>query len=82
MHPASRRWTPISVGIGGRAATFVDSGAIRPLLREAIHQLRLAGANPVLMTGDNRRAEAALGLVRGFAEVPPRKWAFRRPPWR
>ena len=72
--------TPIFVAIDGKAAgILVVADTIKPSGREAVRQLRAAGIEPVMMTGDNRRtAEAVakdLGIERVFAEVLPEQKA-------
>jgi Cu2+-exporting ATPase len=72
--------TPIFVAIDGKAAgILVVADTIKPSGREAVRQLRAAGIEPVMMTGDNRRtAEAVakdLGIERVLAEVLPEQKA-------
>jgi Cu2+-exporting ATPase len=68
--------TPIFVAVDGQPAGLLAiADAIKPSAREAVRQLRAAGIEVVMMTGDNRRtAEAVareLGIERVFAEVLP-----------
>jgi len=72
--------TPIFAAIDGKAAgILVVADTIKPSGREAVRQLRAAGIEPVMMTGDNRRtAEAVakdLGIERVLAEVLPEQKA-------
>ena len=72
--------TPIFVAIDGKAAgILVVADTIKLSGREAVRQLRAAGIEPVMMTGDNRRtAEAVakdLGIERVLAEVLPEQKA-------
>ena len=72
--------TPIFAAIDGKVAgLFAVADTIKPSAREAVSQLRKAGIEPVMMTGDNRRTADAvakeLGIERVFAEVLPEQKA-------
>lgn len=68
--------TVVFVGWDGKAAgALVVSDEIKPTSREAVAQLRALGLEPVLLTGDNAAAAAAVarevGIDRVRAEVLP-----------
>ena len=68
--------TPIFAALDGRlAGVFGVADTIKPSARQAVADLRAAGIEPVMMTGDNRRTAAAVaaevGIERVFAEVLP-----------
>ncbi|MGI9120488.1 MAG: heavy metal translocating P-type ATPase [Acidimicrobiales bacterium] len=71
--------TAVVAGWDGAArAVLVVADTVKPTSAEAIAQLRYLGLRPVLLTGDNRRAAAAVAAEVGvdpgdvFAEVLPR----------
>lgn len=72
--------TPIFVAVGGQAAGVVAvADTIKPSAWRLLAQLKDAGIEAAMMTGDNRRtAEAVaqdLGITRVFAEVLPEQKA-------
>jgi P-type Cu2+ transporter len=68
--------TLILVAVDGQAAGVVAAAdTVRPNAAQAVRELKALGVEPVMMTGDNRRAAEAvakqLGIERVFAEVLP-----------
>jgi Cu2+-exporting ATPase len=68
--------TPLFVAIDRRSGGIVAvADRIKPIARVAVQRMREAGAEPVMITGDNRRTADAvareLGIERVFAEVLP-----------
>jgi Cu+-exporting ATPase len=62
--------TAVTVGWDGAVrAVFVVADSVRPSSRQAIAELRSLGLRPVLLTGDNARAAAAVALEVGIDEV-------------
>jgi Cu+-exporting ATPase len=68
-HEAAGR-TVVAVAVDGRlAGVLVVSDTVKPTSAEAVAQLRGLGLRPVLLTGDNQRAAAAVAAEVGIAEV-------------
>jgi P-type Cu+ transporter len=60
--------TPVLIGWGGAArGVLVVADTVKPTSAEAIADLRALGLRPVLLTGDNRRAAAAVAAEVGIA---------------
>jgi Cu+-exporting ATPase len=66
----ARGQTPIYVGWDGQVrGVLVVSDTVKPTSAEAIAELRRLGLRPVLLTGDNPRAAAAVAAQVGIEEV-------------
>ncbi|HUP86412.1 MAG TPA: heavy metal translocating P-type ATPase [Acidimicrobiales bacterium] len=62
--------TPIFAAWDGAVrAVVVVADTVKPTSAEAIVRLRALGLRPVLLTGDNQRAAAAIGTEIGISEV-------------
>ena len=62
--------TVIAAGVDGEiAGVFVVADAVKPTSAQAVAELRNLGLSPVLLTGDNRRAAAAVAEEVGISEV-------------
>ncbi|MGW2020728.1 heavy metal translocating P-type ATPase [Streptomyces decoyicus] len=62
--------TAVTVGWDGAArAVLVVSDAVKPTSAEAVRRLRALGLTPVLLTGDNQAAAAAVAAEVGIDEV-------------
>ena len=62
--------TPMFVAVDGRVAGVVAvADTIKPTAREAVAELREAGIDVVLLTGDNARTAAAVGRAAGIDRV-------------
>ena len=66
----ARGQTPIYVGWDGQVrGVLVVSDTVKPTSAEAVASLRRLGLRPVLLTGDNPRAAAAVAAEVGIEEV-------------
>ncbi|MEU0873071.1 heavy metal translocating P-type ATPase [Nocardia brasiliensis] len=62
--------TAVAVGWDGRArGVLVVADAVKPTSAEAISQLRALGLTPIMLTGDNKAAAAAIAAQVGIDEV-------------
>ena len=62
--------TPVYVAIGPRvAAVLAVADTIKPSAPAALRDLRAAGRRTILLSGDDRRAAAAVGAALGIDEV-------------
>ncbi|KIA60720.1 heavy metal translocating P-type ATPase [Nocardia vulneris] len=62
--------TAVAVGWDGRArGVLVVADAVKPTSAEAISQLRALGLAPIMLTGDNKAAAAAIAAQVGIDEV-------------
>ncbi len=62
--------TAIAVGWDGRATgLLIVADTIKPTSAVAVHELKQLGLRPVLLTGDNKRAAAAVAAEVGIDEV-------------
>jgi Cu+-exporting ATPase len=68
-HEAAGR-TVVAAAVDGRlAGVLVVADSVKPTSAEAVAQLRGLGLRPVLLTGDNQRAAAAVAAEVGIDEV-------------
>ncbi|UGT71062.1 heavy metal translocating P-type ATPase [Nocardia gipuzkoensis] len=62
--------TAVAVGWDGKArGVLVVADAVKPTSAEAISQLRALGLTPIMLTGDNQAAAAAIAAQVGIDEV-------------
>lgn len=62
--------TAVAVGWDGKArGVLVVADAVKPTSAEAISQLRALGLSPIMLTGDNKAAAAAIAAQVGIDEV-------------
>ncbi|WP_433577488.1 heavy metal translocating P-type ATPase [Nocardia brasiliensis] len=62
--------TAVAVGWDGKArGVLVVADAVKPTSAEAISQLRALGLTPIMLTGDNKAAAAAIAAQVGIDEV-------------
>ena len=62
--------TPVLTAWAGRVrGVLVVADSVKPTSAEAITQLRMLGLRPVLLTGDNARAAAAIAAEVGISDV-------------
>ncbi|AFT98077.1 heavy metal translocating P-type ATPase [Nocardia brasiliensis] len=62
--------TAVAVGWDGKArGVLVVADAVKPTSAEAISQLRALGLTPIMLTGDNKAAAAAIAAQVGIGEV-------------
>ena len=66
---AAGRTAIVAAWDGAVRAVIVVADAVKPTSAEAIVELRELGLRPVLLTGDNQRAAAAVGAEVGIDEV-------------
>jgi Cu+-exporting ATPase len=67
---SGRGQTPVYVGCNGQArAVLIVSDTVKSTSQEAITQLKALGLKPVLLTGDNNLAAAAVAADVGIDEV-------------